>query len=118
MPNDGDTMSNPSGAKGAYFERSVVDYLRSVGYPAALRTRTPGQAADRGDIAGLPLTLELKNQKILCLPAWWTQVCKAAEKTKLPPVLIHKRKGVTDPAKQWVTMDVQTFLKLFKDGDN
>ena len=105
-------MSSPSGIKGANFERSIVDYLRLNGYPAALRTRTPGQQADRGDIAGLPLTVELKDQKTLCLPAWWRQVELAATKTLLPPVIIHKRKGKTDPAQQWVTMNLVTLLEL------
>jgi len=107
-------MPNPSGDKGARFERSIVDYLRLNGYPAALRTRTPGEEADRGDIAGLPLTLELKDQKTLCLPLWWAQVTKAATKTLLPPVIIHKRKGRSDPAQQWVTMDLLTLLELLE----
>jgi hypothetical protein len=103
---------NRSRNKGSSFESAIERHLQASGHPAAHRTRTPGTAADRGDIGGLPVVVETKNCARMELGQWWTQASEAGVRCGLPAVVVHKRRGVTDPARQWVTMDLATLLRL------
>ncbi|MDT8915786.1 hypothetical protein [Amycolatopsis sp. PS_44_ISF1] len=54
-------MSNPNAAKGARWERSVLDFLREVFGRAAIRPRQEGHI-DVGDIHLSPFALQLKDE--------------------------------------------------------
>lgn len=98
--------------KGASYERQVVAWLRDHGWPAALRTRTPGETQDRGDIAGIPLVIEAKNHARLDLAGWLDQAEAAGRRANMPGVVWHKRRGTTDPGRHYVTMTGDTFNAL------
>lgn len=104
-------MTHPSAVKGAKFEVSVVGYLRRF-WPAACRTLA-GAREDRGDIANVPLVLELKNEKRTDLSGWWREAQLEAEHAGMVrAAVVHKRRGVTDPAEQWVTMPLWMLVDL------
>jgi len=109
-------MVNGAGSrnKGAAFERLVMGAFRSAGWPAAHRTRTPGAAADMGDIGGLPIVVECKDRRDTSLGAWLAQAELAGERANLPAVVIHKRMGTLEPGRQYVTLSLSTFLWLLR----
>lgn len=100
--------------KGASFERIIADAFQLAGWPATHRTRTPGTAADLGDLGGLPVVVECKNCRAMDLSGWMRQAEAAGVRANRPAVIIHKRKGVADPSRQWVTMNLRTFLWLMR----
>lgn len=113
---------SPKSAKaaGTKFERDVADYL-NANWDDHIDRRVKTGAKDKGDIANFRTTgnekivAECKNTSRLALPAWWREV--EAEKHNDEAdygVIIHKRHGSADPAKQWVTLPLSEFLKLLK----
>lgn len=71
-------MTNPSGAKGARWERRLADWLQDHGYPHADRRVKTGRN-DKGDIGGVPFTVEAKNCKALDLAGWLDEAEKESE---------------------------------------
>lgn len=64
-------MTSPQGRKGSQWERDVVAYLKSAGFPHAERAYGAGRPDDVGDIdLGLPVVLECKNHGRLELAQW------------------------------------------------
>lgn len=49
--------------KGPLAEKQVVEYLQAHGFPNAER-RVMGGKNDKGDVAGVPWTLEIKNRTL------------------------------------------------------
>jgi len=97
--------------KGNRAEVAVVNLLREHGYDVETSRAARGGYQSGADIVGdFPMVIEVKNQAKLDLAGWWTQAEYQAN-GKLP-VVIHKRVGKSDPAEWWVTMDVQTLLRL------
>lgn len=99
--------------KGASFEALVAAHLREY-YPSAERHLT---GSGQGDIGGLPLPLviECKNCATFTPAAWFTQLAAAMQRTGAAMgVVIHKRRGVADPGRQFVTMDLNTFIDLLR----
>jgi hypothetical protein len=107
-------MTNPSKAKGTAFEVSIVGYLRRW-WPNACRTLA-GARDDRGDVSGVPIVLELKNEKRTDLAGWWREArCEADNAGMVRAAVVHKRRGVTDPAQQWVSMPLWMLVDLLMD---
>lgn len=104
-------------AAGTRFERQVADWLAANLNPAIDRKVRTG-AADRGDLAGLTtadgrrITAELKNTTRTALATWWAEAETEATNDGGLPIVIHKRHGVADPAKQWVLLDLDTLAKI------
>lgn len=109
-------MSSASKRKGAAFEALVVGYLRQW-WPNAARTLA-GARDDRGDVSGVPLVMELKNHKTVDLAGWWKEAeAEMHNACATRAVVVHKRKGVVDPALQWVTMPLWVLVDLLdRDG--
>lgn len=107
-------MVNYSKAKGTTFESSLLPYIRNY-YPDAERRILAG-ALDKGDFL-LPgekrFIIEAKNCKTMSLSEWMREAEREAKNADVPyGIVVHKRKGKTDPAEQWVTMTLRTFLQL------
>ena len=101
--------------KGTSFETSLLPALRTV-YPGAERRALTGNK-DKGDfiLPGADFALEAKNQKALDLSGWIREAETEAENLGVPfGVVVHKRRGKTDPMEQYVTMTVGTFLAMMK----
>jgi hypothetical protein len=56
------------------------------------------------------MSVEVKNHTRLDLAGWWAQA--EAQAGSALPVVIHKRVGKARAEDWWVTMDLQTLLRL------
>lgn len=106
-------MTNP---KGTAFESTLVPKLREY-YPDADR-RVRGGSKDKGDFL-LPgerrFTIEAKNVRAMSLSTWLKEAEVEAANLGVPfGVVVHKRRGVTAPGKQYVTLELDAFLELTK----
>lgn len=98
--------------KGAQAERDVVAWLRRNGYPDA-RRYLAGDGRQPGDIDGVPaLSLEVKNQRVLALPAWLRQAEDEARGNL--PVVVHKPIGVTDVGRWHATLYFEHLIELVR----
>lgn len=107
-------------AAGARFARSIADHFRAHGHPYADKQPLTG-SRDLGDVAnvhhfdGHPIALELKDRATLALPEWWREAQAEAANLGTPyAAIVHKRRGVSDPGQQWVTLTVDTFNDLIQ----
>jgi hypothetical protein len=92
-------VSNAAKAKGTAFERLVADYLAE----AIDCERIPaGATLDRGDLWTPGAAIQCKNRQQLSLGAWLDDtLMQQANAKKFSHWLVVKRKGTTDPAKQF-----------------
>lgn len=105
---------NPQKNKGDGFERVIVGAIEAVGI-SAWRTRA-GWTDDRGDIAGIDgVVVECKNHSKTDLGGWIKELAReVANAGARRGVVVHKRKGVSDPHEQYVTMTVRDWLAMEK----
>lgn len=116
---------------GTWFERSIADWLaltiaELTGLPNEIDRRVKTGSKDRGDIRGVRrwdsgqpdavIVIECKSTSKVDLPAW----CREAEVERgnddaLAGVVVSKRHGVADPARQWVHMELATLVALLTD---
>lgn len=108
-------MTNP---KGGRFERVQADALKEA-LDADIDRRVKYGTKDRGDISGLRsvfgerIVVECKNTTRLNLGGWVQEARLEAGNDDAPIALVmHKRKGTTDPMRQYVTMEVRDLLRL------
>jgi hypothetical protein len=100
--------------KGNRAEVEVVRVLREAGYEAETSRNARGGAQGGADInTDFPAMIEVKNQARLDLATWWKQAQDQAG--DMPAVVVHKRVGKGDALEWWVTMDVQTLLRIVGD---
>lgn len=106
---------------GARFERVVADHLAEY-LDDRIDRRVKTGAADKGDISsvrdrdGNRVVLEVKDYGGRLLPSEWL---REAETERVNDgaalgVVVAKRRGTTDPSKQYVLMDLGTLIKLLK----
>lgn len=103
---------------GAKFERVVADYLaEALGDDRIDRAPRHG-SKDRGDVSGVRihgqrLAIECKNTSKMALPQWTEEAeIEAGNLDALAGVVVSKRHGVGDPARQWVHMTLQDLVAL------
>lgn len=116
---------------GADFEIRMAEHLREVLGNAYISRQDKNGKNDLGDLAyvgfmdaglhGTPITWESKNTASINLTAATreahTEAANYQEKYggSLPIALVnHKRHGVAAPGKQWITMEVDEFVRLLK----
>lgn len=108
--------------KGPYFETSVAGWLADR-WCRFIDRYPPQGAKDRGDIqhfylnkmTGPPLALELKNHVTPNLPGWQKEADdEAVNLNAVAGVIVHKRKGKTDPGLQWCTTTLENFLTIIE----
>jgi Holliday junction resolvase len=97
--------------KGQRAEREMVLWLRRNGYPDARRYLS-GDGLQPGDIDGVPgVTIEVKNCKMLAIPAWLEQVHAEAAPGSVPVVAV-RRPGLTDPGDWWAVLRWREFMEV------
>lgn len=112
-------MANPSGRKGASFERVTADYWRDT-WDDRIDRRVKTGARDKGDLANVRLgqhrlVVECKNVRATNLAGWVTEAQVEAENDgALCGIVVAKRKGKGSPEDQYVIMTQGDFLKLIK----
>lgn len=105
-------------AAGARFERTIADWLKT-NVSEWIDRRVKTGAADKGDIANLRtpggrnIVAELKDVARLDLAGW----TREAETERLNDhaaagIVIHKRRGTTNPGDQYVTMSLRDLCVL------
>ena len=105
-------------AAGSYFETVVARYLAMVLGDDRIERRVTNGARDRGDIGGLRvhgqrLVVECKDVCTLALPEWTAEAhAEAGNDDALLGVVVHKRRGMSDPGRQWVAMTVDDLAAL------
>jgi hypothetical protein len=103
---------------GTRFERQIADHLAAVLEDDRIDRRTKTGNKDRGDITGLRihnqrLVAEIKNCTRIALSEWVTESHReAGNDDALAGIVIHKRRGVSDPGRQYVTMTVDDLCSL------
>lgn len=112
-------------AAGARFERIIADFLRD-NLDDRIDRRVKAGAADKGDIANVRdshnrrICIETKDYGgKLNLPQWLREAHTEADNDDAHVgLVIAKRRGTTDPGKQWVIMEVEDLIKLLKSPGN
>lgn len=103
---------------GSRFERTIAEHLATALDDDRIDRRVKRGNRDRGDIGGIRihgqrLVLEAKDCARLDLPGWITQAhLEAGHDDALAGVIVHKRRGTADPARQWVTMTLADLTAL------
>ena len=108
---------------GARFERSVADYLARVLDDDRIDRRVKTGSKDRGDIAGV----RLRGERVVIeckdyggrhkLPEWLKEAeSERGNDDAAYGVVVWKRRGTADPAKQFVTMTARTFAAIVAGG--
>jgi hypothetical protein len=105
-----------SKAKGTAAETAVVRYLQAHGFPFAERRALAG-AADRGDVAGVPgVCVEVKAVVKPSFGAWLGEAAVEAGNAGAGlGVVVHKPRGVADPAGFHVVMTLAAFAELMRE---
>lgn len=103
---------------GSRFERQIADTLAQALDDDRIDRRSRNGARDRGDIGGIRLhgqrvVLECKDSARLCLPEWTAEAhTEAGNDDALVGLVVHKRRGVGDPMRQWVTCTVADLVAI------
>jgi hypothetical protein len=111
-------------AAGARFERLIADGLSEALQDTRVDRKVKTGAKDKGDIAnvftpqGGPIVIECKDRGGQFYAAEWVAEAEAERINDgaLAGIVIAKRKGVTDPMKQYVVCEVSEFVALLR-GD-
>lgn len=103
---------------GTAFENLIADCLRERLGDSTIQRAPRWGAVDKGDIVnvrigGKPLVIQTKDVARVDLPGW-TNAAKvqAVNANALAGIVIHKRRGTTDPMRQWVTCTVAELVAL------
>lgn len=104
-------------AAGPRFERSIADYL-ATHVDDRIDRRVKNGSKDRGDLsnwrfAGRRIVAELKDCARLDLAGWIreAQIEKGNDDAHVA-LVVHKRRGVSDPGAQYVTTTLRELLAL------
>lgn len=104
---------------GASFERLIANHLAHVLNNPTIDRLVKTGTKDRGDIGnvrdthGRLIAIECKNTATLALPQWAREAQTEAEHYGAHAgITIHKRRGTTNPADQWVHMTVADLTRL------
>ena len=103
---------------GTRFETAIARYLADTLSDDRIERRARTGSKDRGDISGLRchgqrVVAECKDVARMNLPEWVDEAqIEAGHDDALVGVVIHKRHGVGDPARQWVSMTVADLVAI------
>jgi len=103
---------------GTRFETAIATALADALDDDRIERRTRNGAKDRGDISGIRLhgqrvVIECKDVATLALPQWTAEArTEAGNDDALVGVVVHKRRGVTDPLQQWVAMTLADLVAI------
>lgn len=106
---------------GTAFETAQARWLAARLNDDRIERRSRNGAKDRGDIGGVRLigggrvVIECKNVTTLALSAWLREAeTERGNDDAVVGVVMHKKRGTTDPAEQYVTMTAETFARLIE----
>jgi hypothetical protein len=112
-------------AAGSWFEKIMADWLAVVLDDDRIERRARNGSKDRGDIGGVRtirggrVVIECKNVATLALPQWLREAeVERGNDDAAIGVVMHKRRGTTQPGEQFVTMTADTFAALLLGAPN
>lgn len=103
---------------GTRFETAIAAALANALDDDRIERRSRNGSRDRGDIAGVRIhgqrvVLEVKDCATLRLPEWTAEAqVEAGNDDALVGLVVHKRRGVGDPMRQWVTCTVADLVAI------
>ncbi|POY04854.1 hypothetical protein C3469_04350 [Mycobacterium kansasii] len=103
---------------GTRFESLIAAALATALSDDRVERRAKTGAKDRGDVSGVRLhgqrvVLEVKNCARLDLPGWTREAqLEAGNDDALVGLVVHKRRGVSDPMGQWVSCTVGDLVAI------
>jgi hypothetical protein len=101
-------------AKGTAAETAVVNYTRANG-PWLVERRATTGAHDKGDLAGLPCAVEVKNCARMELAKWLEEATVEATNAQAEfGVVVHKRRGKGSPGDWYCTLSYADFLYVLR----
>lgn len=110
-------------AAGSWMEKITAEYLAGALGDDRIERRTKNGSKDRGDITGVKtigggrVVIECKNTSRDNLPAWIGEAeVERGNDDALIGVVVHKKRGTTKPAEQYVSMTLETFALLLEGG--
>lgn len=108
-------------AAGAKFERMIADGLAVALQDTRIDRKVKTGTKDKGDIANVrhgehKLVIECKDRGGQFFAAEWVGEAEAERinDDALAGIVIAKRKGVTDPMRQWCLMEVSELVALIR----
>jgi hypothetical protein len=108
-------------AAGAKFERMIADGLAVALQDTRIDRKVKTGSKDKGDIANVrhgehKLVIECKDRGGQFFAAEWVGEAEAERVNDgaLAGIVIAKRKGVTDPMRQWCLMEVSELVALLR----
>jgi Holliday junction resolvase-like predicted endonuclease len=112
-------MANPSGRKGASWEKEVANYLKDHGFPLTER-RVKNGRYDRGDISGVRNTvIECKAERAIDLPGYLgeLEVEQSNDEARFGFVFVkNRRHGVGDGYAVLSIAKARELLVLLRDA--
>lgn len=108
-------------AAGTRFERSIADCLAEH-VDDRIDRRVKTGAKDRGDIAGVRhmggrVVLECKDVAKLAIGGWVNEAeTERGNDDAIAGLVVHKRRGVSDPLDQYVTCTLRDLIALLTGG--
>lgn len=107
---------NKAKAAGTWAESKVRDYLKGQGFPFADRLTLTGR--DRGDVRlgdGLPVTVEVKNEKKLDISGYIHELeAEMRNGQGQTGVVIIRRRGTTDVGRWYAVTTVDQHVELWR----
>lgn len=109
-------------AAGSRFEREVADYLAQA-VDDRIDRRVKTGAKDKGDIGGVRIkghriVIECKNHARVDLGGWIVEAQIQADNDGAPlGVVVHKRRNIGAPERQWVTMTLADLAWLIREAN-
>ena len=104
---------------GARFEKLIADAFAWHLKDDRIERRVTNGAKDRGDIGGIRtasgqrLVVECKNVATMNLSGWVREAQQEAiNDNAVAGIVVHKRRGTTDPLEQYVTMTLGDLLRI------
>jgi hypothetical protein len=109
-------MTTAAKRKGSQFERDVVKWLITMGYPCAERAYGAGRHDDVGDIDGIDgVVIECKNEKRINIPGYLQELedemINADAETG---VVLIKRRGSSNISESYAVMPAELWVNLLK----
>jgi len=109
-------MTHPNKTKGSQYERDVVKWLRSYGFPCAERAYGAGRHDDVGDIDGIDgVVIECKNEKRINIPGYLQELDdEMIHADAETGVVLVKKRGTTNVSESYAIMPAWLWADLLK----
>lgn len=109
-------MTTAAKRKGSQFERDVVKWLRSMGYPCAERAYGAGRHDDVGDIDGINgVVIECKNEKAIRIPKYLRELeDEMTHADAETGVVLIKKRGTSNISEAYAVMPAELWVNLLR----